>query len=84
LALEARRERDRTSVRQFQMIERWRTRLIDEDAAFAEFTQTFPAADGAMLTRLIAQARHERSNERPPKAAREIFGVVEKVVKGDR
>jgi ribosome-associated protein len=81
LALEARRERDRTSVRQFQLIERWRTRLIDESGALAEFTQNYPTADGALLTRLIAQAQHERSNERPPKAAREIFGAIEKVVK---
>jgi ribosomal 50S subunit-associated protein YjgA (DUF615 family) len=68
------------------LIERWRTRLIEDGAAFAEFTQNYPAADGTLLTlltRLIAQAQHERNNERPPKAAREIFGVVEKVVKRD-
>ena len=81
LALEARRDRDRTSVRQFQLIERWRTRLIDESTAIAEFTQNYPTADAALLTRLIAQAQHERGNERPPKAAREIFGVIEKIVK---
>jgi ribosome-associated protein len=81
LALEARRERDRTSVRQFQLIERWRTRLIEESAALAEFTQNYPGADGALLARLVAQAQHERNNERPPKAAREIFGVIEKIVK---
>ena len=81
-AIEARRERDRTAVRQFQLIERWRTRLIDEsDAALEEFVRNYPAADRALLTRLVAQARHERANERAPKAAREIFGVVEKTVK---
>jgi ribosome-associated protein len=80
-ALEARRERDRTAVRQFQIIERWRSRLIDDSAALAEFTQNFSDVDTAVLTRLIAQAQHERTNERPPKAAREIFGVVEKIVK---
>jgi ribosome-associated protein len=81
VALEARRERDRTAVRQFQLIERWRTRLIEDSAALAEFTQNYPAADGALLVRLIAQAQHERSNERPPKAAREIFSAIEKIVK---
>jgi ribosome-associated protein len=80
-ALEAHRERDRTAVRQFQLIERWRTRLIEESAALAEFAANYPDADTTALTRLIAQAQHERSNERPPKAAREIFGVVEKAVK---
>jgi len=81
LALEARRERDRTAVRQFQVIERWRSRLIDDGTALTEFMQNYPGVDSALLTRLIAQAQHERSNERPPKAAREIFGVVEKIVK---
>jgi len=82
LALEARRERDRTSVRVFQLIERWRTRLLNEpDAVLDEFTNNYPDADRALLARLIAQARHERANERPPKAAREIFSAVEKVVK---
>jgi len=82
LALEARRERDRTNVRQFQLIERWRTRLINEsEPVLDEFVGNYPGADRALLVRLIAQALHERANERPPKAAREIFGVVEKIVK---
>jgi ribosome-associated protein len=81
LALDARRERDRTSVRQFQLIERWRTRLIEESGALVEFAQNYPTAEVALFTRLIAQAQHERNNERPPKAAREIFGEVEKIVK---
>lgn len=81
IALDARRERDKTAARQFHMIERWRSRLIEESNALSEFTQSFPSADAALLTRLIAQAQHERDNQRPPKAAREIFSAVEKVLK---
>lgn len=82
-ALAARRERDRVAVKQFQLIERWRARLIEEEAALGEFTAHFSDVDAALLTRLIAQARHERSNQRPPKASRELFGVVEKILKNE-
>ncbi len=82
LALEVRRDRDRTSVRLFQLIERWRSRLIAEsDVALDEFMRSHPTAERALLARLSAQAIHERANERPPKAARELFTAVEAVLK---
>jgi ribosome-associated protein len=80
-AIEARRERDRTAARQFHTIERWRARLLDESAALDEFLVGYPLAERTELTRLIAQARHERANDRPPRAARELFAEVERIVK---
>jgi ribosome-associated protein len=80
-ALEARRERDRTAARQFHLVERWRARLIDEDGALNEFVESYSIADLAPLARLISQARHERNAERTPKAARELFGLIEKAIK---
>jgi ribosome-associated protein len=81
LAIEARQARDRSATRQFQLIERWRGRLIQEKDAFDAFMHSYPTADRAHIQRLIEQARHERDNERPPKAARELFGVVQSIVK---
>jgi len=80
-ALDAQRERGRNAARRFHVIERWRTRLLDAGESLGEFVRAFPGADVALLTRLIAQARHERENERSPKAARELFAAVEKVIK---
>jgi ribosome-associated protein len=81
-AIDARQARDRAATRQFQLTERWRTRLIQENAAVIdEFMRAYDTADRAHIERLIAQARHERDNERPPKAARELFSVVDKLVK---
>ena len=82
-ALEARRERHSAAARRFHMVERWRARLIDEQSALDEFMQSYPAADQTLLVRLIAQAQHERDRKKPPKAARELFGVVEKNVMGE-
>jgi ribosome-associated protein len=80
-AIDARRERDRASVRQFQALERWRSRLIDEPASLDEFMLLYPTADRALLLRLSGQAQHERTQKKPPKAARELFGLIESIVK---
>ena len=76
-AIEARRDKDRAAARQFQALERWRKRLIDEPDALELFLQTHPHADRAALARLVAQARHEQAAQRPPVAARELFALVE-------
>ena len=81
LAIEARQARDRAATRQFQLIERWRSRLIEEPAALDEFLQSH-TADRALIERLIAQARFERDRQKPPKAARELFSVVDMSIKG--
>lgn len=66
-------EANRVDVRQFQLVERWRARLIDEgDAAIAEF----PAEVDDDLRRKIAAAKSERATGRPPGAARALFRRV--------
>jgi ribosome-associated protein len=80
-AIEARQARDRAATRQFQLIERWRSRLIEEPAAMDEFLHSY-VGDRAVIERLIAQARFERDRQKPPKASRELFGVVESVIRG--
>jgi len=52
---------------QFHDAEQWRTRLIEDDAALAEF-----GADPELPT-LIAKARSERDTGKPPGAARALF-----------
>ncbi len=80
-ALNARREDERNAARQFHAIERWRARLIEEDDALDNFVRVYTTADRPALSRLIAQARHERDSKRPPKAAREIFAAVDALIK---
>ena len=81
-AIEARRNNERAQSRLFHQIEKWRNRLVDEsDAALDEFLQAHADADRVRLAKLIAQAKRERDSGGPPKAARELFGVVEKALK---
>ena len=54
----------------FHDAERWRARLLEDDAALAEF------GDDPELPPLIAKARAERDTGKPPGAARTLFRHV--------
>jgi ribosome-associated protein len=64
---------DAASNAKFHLLERWRTRLLDDDAALTEFLQAYPAADAQQLRALIRNARRERDMQKPPAAFRELF-----------
>jgi ribosome-associated protein len=64
-------------------IERWRQRLLDEDAALAELCARFPAADHSSLTELVAQAHRERAHGGPPRAYRELFRALTALMETD-
>lgn len=57
-------------------VERWRTRLLEDDSALAEFAALNPAADHSRIGRLVLDARSELDDKRPPRAQRELFRVV--------
>ena len=69
-------------------LERWRERLLEDDAALTAFaTEHTAALSPDTLQRLrngIRLARKERSEGRPPKHFRELFKLVRTVVAGDR
>jgi len=64
-----------TRARQ-QQLERWRTRLIDDDGALTEYADTHPGADIQALRTLIRNARKEIAASKPPRAQRELFRVL--------
>ena len=57
-------------------IEKWRERLIGDDAALSDFSDQHPAADVRRIKALIQSARHELAEGRPPRAQRELFRVL--------
>src|SRR5450755_3821451 len=69
--LAERKQRHDTEIRRFQIIERWRDRLLSPDGAGAidELLADHPAADRAMLLRLVEKAGRERIEQRSPVAA---------------
>jgi ribosome-associated protein len=57
-------------------VERWRERLLEDDAAVHEFAIKHPQADMQHLRSLIRSIRKEREEAKPPKHYRELFRVL--------
>ncbi len=69
-------EWDRTARSQnakFHQLERWRDRLLEDDAAVGELMQQFGNVDVQRLRTLIRNARKEQAAGKPPKSSRELF-----------
>lgn len=80
-ALENREEKNRRRTAFFHQAEQWRDRLIDEDeSALAEILDTFPKADLQRLRQLARNARKEKEHEKPPRAARELFRTLHRMI----
>jgi ribosome-associated protein len=61
-------------------VERWRDRLIDDDAALGEFVSAHAGADTQRLRSLIRTAKQEKIEARPPRAYRMLFQVLREIV----
>jgi ribosome-associated protein len=73
-AIASRQQQETTHTRAFHRLEGLREALIDDaDAALAVVIGDYPAADRQHLRRLARQARTERENHQPPRAARALF-----------
>jgi ribosome-associated protein len=72
--LARRSERDRQRVHNEHAIERWRERLLaDEAGAWTELGDLVPAADLQQMRSLARQARAEQAASRPPASSRQLF-----------
>jgi ribosome-associated protein len=60
----------------FHNLERWRTRLIDDEKALSDFMAQYPNVDSQQIRALIRNARKEASLNKPPKSSRELFKLL--------
>lgn len=67
----------------FHQLERWRTRLLEDEGALSEFIQLYPAVDGQQLRTLIRNARREHAANKPPKSSRELFKLLREIVEAE-
>ncbi len=58
------------------LLERWRERLLESDAALTELLAAHPAIDVQRLRSLIRNAHKETASAKPPKSYREIFQIL--------
>lgn len=59
-----------------QRLESWRERLIGDDDALTEYAHAHPGTDLQALRALIRNARKEISENKSPRAQRELFRVL--------
>lgn len=74
--LDAWRASSRTEIARQHALERWRERLIEDDAALTEFATKHRGADMQVLRGLIRNARKQSAEDKPPRAFRELFRVI--------
>ena len=67
---------------EFHAQERWRARLIDDDAALTEWLAAHPDSDATLLRQLIRNARREAIEGKPPKSSRALFKLVRDLLAG--
>jgi ribosome-associated protein len=63
----------RAAVARMHDAERWRDRLLADDAALTELLDRHAAADAQWLRATIRAARREQAAAKPPKHARELY-----------
>jgi len=66
------------------LIERWRTRLLEDDAAMTELLSDYPGADAARLRLLVRNAAREREAGQAPKSYRALFKLLNDVIVEER
>ncbi|MFJ5445949.1 ribosome biogenesis factor YjgA [Methylobacillus methanolivorans] len=60
----------------FHRLEQWRTRLLEDEAALAEFINEYPNTEAQQIRNLIRNARREHAADKPPKSSRELFKLI--------
>lgn len=61
-------------------LERWRDRLLEDEAALTELLAEHPDADAQRLRTLMRNAHKEKQLNKPPKSYREIFQVLREIL----
>ena len=78
------------ATHELHVTERWRERLLADDAALTDFTRAYPPADLQALRAAIREARREQVSAtadaaagrvRPPKHFRELFRLIRVAMK---
>src|SRR3954471_18017649 len=70
----------RAGTAQQRLVERWRERLLAEEAALTLFAAEYPGCDLQHLRSLIASVKRDRAANRAPKNFRELFRAIREIV----
>ncbi len=78
--LDAASQGARAETARLHIIERWRERLLADDAALATFLEDYPHAQSQPLRALIRNAHREQREQQPPKSSRALFRALRDII----
>jgi ribosome-associated protein len=70
----------RSQTARLHLIERWRTRLLEDENALTELMNEYPALDATQIRQVIRNALREREAGQPPKSFRALFQLLNDVI----
>ena len=74
--IDAWKTKSREHTAQLHLIERWRERLLADDAALGELVVSYPHADAQQLRALVRNAQREHAANKPPRSYRALFQLL--------
>ena len=78
--LDAWNGQSREATAHLHQLERWRERLLQDDAALEALLADYPQADVPRLRALVRNARREQAEGRPPANFRALFQALKDIV----
>jgi ribosome-associated protein len=78
--LDAWKSTSRAHTARLHLIERWRTRLLDDEDAMAELLSEYSKADAARLRTLVRNAHREHEAQRAPRSYRALFHLLSEII----
>ena len=73
----------RAHTARLHTIERWRTRLLEDDHALADLLREHPHAEAGRLRNLIRNAKREHAAGQAPRSFRAIFQLLNQTIAED-
>jgi ribosome-associated protein len=81
-AIEECQKDENVEARQFQRLERWRARLLDEDGAIEALAKEIPDLDREEMAKMVKKAREERDFGSSKGAGKKLFRRLRVILEG--
>ena len=78
--LEAWKGQSRAATAHLHLLERWRTRLLDDETALDDLAAAYPGRDTQKLRELVRNVQRERAEGKPPRSYRALFQELRRMV----
>ena len=70
----------REQTARLHLLERWRTRLLEDESSLTELMKAYPQTDAARVRLLVRNAAREREAGQPPKSFRALFQLLNETI----